>query len=194
MPRLFRLKSFVNNLSHKGSIYDGVEVFWLVVYRDNWASSQEQLTNGFIKNSDNSPFISEENLYELFSEEESNVFKEYLYRTHNKQGCEIRETHAQVEIEAWGYGDRAPGHKEGFYRIDVNDSYNLPFVVWGYYDVTHAKDVSWLVYGVESIEMVLDKFGITVTDINKLKTTIEDLKNNGLFVERHINIRERLTY
>jgi hypothetical protein len=67
-------------------------------------------------------------------------------------------------------------------------------VVWGYYDVTHAKDVSWLVYGVESIEMVLDKFGITVTDINKLKTTIEDLKNNGLFVERHINIRERLTY
>lgn len=194
MKRLFRLKSLVNNFSHKGSIYDGVEVCWLVVYRDNWTSSQEQLTNGYIKNSENPSYISEENLYELFSEEESNAFKEYIYGTHNKQECEIRETDAQIEIETWGYGDRALGHKEGFYRIDVNDSYNLPFVVWGYYDVTYAKDVSWLVYGVESIEMVLDKFGIAVTDINKLKTTIEDLKNNGLFVERHITIRERLTY
>ncbi len=193
MKRLFRLKSSVNNFSHKGSIYDGVEVFWFVVYRDNWTFSQEELTNGYIKNSENPPYISEENLYELFYEEESNALREYLHRTQNKLECEIRETDVGIEIETWGYGDKALGHKEGFYRIDVDDSYNLPFVVWGYYDVSYAKDVSWLVCGVESMEMVMDKFGIAITDISKLKTTIEDLKNKGLFVEREIKLRERLT-
>ena len=194
MERLFRLKSVLNNFSHKGNVYDGVEVFWLVVYRDNRASSQEQLTNGHIQDSENPFYISEENLYELFSEEESHALKEYLHRAHNEQECEIRETDSQIEVGTWGYGAKNLGHKEGFHRIDVNDSYDLPFVVWGYYDVTCAKDVSWLVYGAESIEMVLDKFGIAVTDINKLKTTIEDLKNNGLFVERPFKIRQGLTY
>jgi hypothetical protein len=194
MERLFRLKSVINNFSHKGNIYDGVEVFWLVVYRDNRASSQEQFTNGHIHDSEKPFYISEENLYELFSEAESHALKEYLHRACNEQGCEIRETDLRIEIGTWGYGARTLGHKEGFYRIDLNESYELPFIVWGYYDVTYAKDVSWLVYGVESIEMVLDKFGIAVTDINKLKSTIEDLKKDGLFVERPLKVRQGLTY
>ncbi len=191
MKRLYRLKSILNNFSHKGSIYDGVEVFWFVVYRDNLEFSQERQTNGH-DNSERQFYISEGNIYELFSEEESILLKEYLLRD-NRAGCEIKETDVDIEVETRGYGDRVLGHKEGYYRMDLDFNYDLPLIVWGYYDVTYAKDISWLAQGVESMKMVLDKFGITITNINKLKTTIEDLKSTGIFKEKNINLRERLT-
>ena len=150
----------------------------------------ERQTNGH-DHSERQFNTSEENIYELFSEEESSRLKEYLLN--NRIGCEIRETDFGIEVETWGHGDKLLGHKEGYRRIDLDLNYDLPFIVWGYYDVSYAKDISWLAQGVESMEMVLDKFGITITDINKLKSTIEDLKSKGIFKEKNITLRERLT-
>jgi len=193
MVRLFRLTSIVNNFPHRGKTYDGVEIRWFVVYRENPIVSYEKPLNGYLKNQDNLLHISEENVRELFTEEEANAFKEYLSKEHREE-CDIREADLLTEINPWGYGDKTLGHREGFYRLYQEDGYDLPFVVWGYYDVSHAKDVSWLMHGVESIETVLDKFGLTVTDVEALKTIIEEMKNQGLLVKREFRNKERITY
>jgi hypothetical protein len=192
MARLFRLKSVFDHFSHRGKVYDGVEICWFVVYRDTPINSHRKLLNGYLTNPDNSQYISEDNIYELFTEEEAEAFKEYLLKNHREQ-CQLREADIRSEVNSWGYGDKILSYREGFYRLDHEGDYNLPFIVWGYYDLSYAKDVSWLIYGVESIERILDKFGMTVTDLNILKTKIEEMKNQGLFVERETGNKERIT-
>jgi hypothetical protein len=193
MIKLFRVVSTVNNFPHRGRTYDGVEIHWFVVYRENPIASYEKLINGYLKDRDNPLYISEKNLQELFTEEEADALKEYLSKKHGEE-CDIREADLSTEIDPWGYGDKTPAYREGFYRLNQEDGYDLPFVVWGYYDISHAKDVTWLMHGVESLETVLDKFGLEVTDVDTLKTIMEEMKNRGLLVKREFRSRKRITY
>src|SRR6266849_7508771 len=153
---LFRVTSIVNNLSHEGEIYDGIEMKWFVVYRDSSNVSYDQVIINYTKNLDDSYRISENNLYELFTEKEANALKKYLLRAH-KQECGIKEADLLLEVYTLGYGNKALENREGYYRLDNEDGYDLPFVVWGYYDVSYGKDVSGLTHEMRLIERVLNK-------------------------------------
>lgn len=188
---LLRVTSIVNNLSHGGEIYDGVEMRWFVVYRDSPSVANNQVIMNHTKNLDNSHYVCENNLYELFTEKEANALKKYLLRVH-KQECEIKETDLLLEVYTLGYGNRVLGNREGYYRLDNEDNYDLPFVVWGYYDVSYGRDDSWLTYEMRLMERALNKSGIPITDKGKLKALIENLKDEGMIVERDIRKKERI--
>jgi len=190
MTRLFRVTSRVSNFSYKNGIYDSVEICWFVVYRETSSIPYEQIIKDYGKES-NSHCVFENNIRELFTEEEANSLKRYLLRVH-KQECEIKRADLLLEISTLGYGDIVTEEGEGFYRLNEEDEYDLPFVVWGYYDVSCARDVSWLMYGTEFVERVLDKIGVSIKDKGKLKAAIEDLKDEGLFVEKGIRSKERV--
>jgi len=140
MTRLFRVTSKAYDLPHKGRIYDAVEIFWFVVYRVNSAISHEQLIKNYVQDLNNLDYVSENNLYELFTEEEAGALKEYLLKVHEK-GYKIKEVDLSLEVYTLGYGDMILEEKEGYYKLNEEDRYNLPFVVWGYYNVSSAKDV-----------------------------------------------------
>ncbi|GEM_PF-1213401 len=189
---LFRVTSIINNLSHGGETYDGVEMRWFVVYRDSPGVDYDQVITNYAKNLDNSHYISENNLYELFTEKEANALKKYLLRVH-KQECDIKEADLPLEVYTLGYGNRVLGNREGYYRLDNEDSYDLPFIVWGYYDViSYGRDDSRLTYETRLMERALNKAGISITDKGKLKALIENLKDEGLIVERDIKEKKRI--
>ncbi len=179
---LFRVTSTINNLSHGGEIYKGVEISWFVVYRDGSDTTHEQIIKNYTKNLDNSQYISESNLYELFTEKEADALKRYLLRVH-KQGCKIKEADLSLEVYTLGYGNKILGSREGYYRLDNEDDYDLPFIVWGYYDISHGSDISWPTYEMRLIERALNKSGIHTTR-EQLRSLIENLKSEGLIIDR----------
>jgi hypothetical protein len=190
MTRLFRVTSRVKGFSYKNRVYDSVEICWFVVYRETPSIPYEQILRDCCDQL-NSHYVSENNIKELFTEEEANALKRYILRVH-KEECEVKRADPLLEIYTLGYGDIVPGEGEGFYRLNEEDGYDLPFVVWGYYDVGSSRDVSWLTYGMEFVERVLDKIGLSVKDKDRLREAIEDLKDEGLFVEKGITSKDRL--
>lgn len=185
MTKLFRITSKVNKFTYQKRVYDPVEICWFVVHRATPFVYFEQLIVSYGKDLYNSHHFFENNIKELFTEQEANILKEYLLRTH-KQECEVKRADLLLEAYTLGYGDIVPGDGEGFYRLNEEDSYDLPFLVWGYYDLIHAEDVSWVAYGTQFVERVLDKIGVSITDKDKLNAAIEELKEEGLFVERGV--------
>lgn len=183
MTKLFTVKSRVSKFSHRERIYDFIEFHWFVVYRETSPFSYDELIEDCRKRLDNSYYISENNVNELFTEEEAEALKEYILRTQNQE-CEIEEANLLLESYTLAYDDIVLGHEEGFYRLDEEEGYDLPFVVWGYYDVGHAEDISWLDYGMKFIERALDKIGMSVTSRDKLRFIVKELKDEGLFVDR----------
>jgi transcriptional regulator CtsR len=191
MTKLFRVTSKVNKFSYQKRVYDSVEICWFVIHRENSSVSYVELIKNYGKEVNNSQDMFENNIKELFTEQEANILKEYLHRKH-KQKCEIKRAELLLEAYTLGYGDLVPDSGEGFYKLNDEDGYDLPFVAWGYYDTTDAEDVSWLAYGTEFIEKVLDKIGVSITDKEKLSEAIEELKEEGLFVERGIKMKSRV--
>ncbi|MBI2487074.1 MAG: hypothetical protein HYW01_08960 [Deltaproteobacteria bacterium] len=191
MTKLFRVASKVNNFSYQKRVYDSVEICWFVIHRETPFVSYVELMKNSGKELNNSQDMFENNIKELFTEQEANILKEYLLRNH-KQKCEMKRADLLLEAYTLGYGDLVPDSGEGFYKLNEEDSYDLPFVVWGYYDITHAEDVSWLAYGTEFIERVLDKIGVSITDKEKLSEAIEELKEEGLFVEKGVKKKSRV--
>lgn len=191
MIKLFRVTSKVNNFSHQNRVYDSVEMCWFVVHRESPFVSYEQIIENYGKQLNNSNPVFENNIKELFTDEEANLLKEYLLRA-NKQKCEVKRADLLLEAYTLGYGDLVPDYGEGFYNLGDENGYDLPFVVWGYYDITDAEDLSWLAYGTEFVERILDRIGVSITDKEKLSAAIAELKEEGIFVERGVKMKSRV--
>ncbi|HSE83135.1 MAG TPA: hypothetical protein VLB01_01140 [Thermodesulfobacteriota bacterium] len=185
MTKLFTVKSRVSKFIHRERVYDFVEFQWFVVYRETSTFSYDELIESYRNKLDNSYYISESNISELFTEEEADALKEYLLRTLNHE-CEIEEANLLIESYTLAYEDIILGHEEGFYRLNEEEGYDLPFIVWGYYDVSYAEDISWLEYGMKFIERALNRVGISVTSRDKLGSIVRELKDEGLFVDKGI--------
>jgi hypothetical protein len=188
VAKLFRVRSVFNNFPHSGKVYDEVEVLWFVVHREDLSPSHEQVMEDYRRNFNNPTHTFESNLSELFTEEEAKALREYLLRAH-KEGCEMREVDLSHENIPSGCGDKTLGNEEGYYRLDNEYGYDLPVVVWGYYNVSYAKDVSWLTNGMEFVERTLDRIGISITDKERLKSIIIEMKGGGLFVDRSVKTK-----
>ena len=191
MTKLFRVTSKVNNFTYHKRVYDSVEICWFVVHRKTPFASYVQLIKNYGKELNNSHHIFENNIKELFTEQEANILKDYLNRDH-KLECEIKKADLLLEAYTLGYGDIVPDYGDGFYKLNEEDGYDLSFVVWGFYDINLAEDVSWLSYGTEFVERVLDKVGVSIKDKDKLNRVIEELKEEGLFVEKGVKKKNRV--
>lgn len=178
MTKLFRVRSKINHFPHEERIYDSVELCWFVVYRECPAFSYERLVEEYGEKSDGSSFISENNLNELFTEEEAKILKEYILRVH-KQGCVVKEANLPLEYYSFGYEDIVLGYEEGLYKLNEEDGYDLPFIVWGYYDAGCAQDVSRL------------KHRAAATDKDESKSAVKDLKEEGLPVAEGVKEQEK---
>ncbi|MGH7889775.1 MAG: hypothetical protein ACRENF_04415, partial [Thermodesulfobacteriota bacterium] len=136
MPRLFRVTSKVDNFSYRDRVYDSVEVCWFVVHRENPVFSSDEVITELRelgKEVENLRPIFENNIKELFTCGEACALKEYLF-TVRKHKCEIKRANLFLESYTLGYADTLPEFGQGFYRLTQDDSYDLPFSVWGYYD------------------------------------------------------------
>jgi len=190
MANLFRVHSLANNFSYHKKVYDSVEISWFVVHRKTPFVSYVELIKNYGRELNRSHYIFENNIKELFTEEEANALKEYLLTKH-RQECVIKSADLILEAYTLGYGDIVPDYGEGFYKLNEEDGYDLPFVAWGFYDTSLAKDVSWLANGTEFVERVLDKMGVSINDKYKLKEAIEELKEEGLLVEKGVKKTNR---
>lgn len=191
MTKLFTVKSRASKFSHRERLYDFVEFHWFVVYRETSTFSYDELIESYKKKLDNSYYFSESNISELFTEEEACALKEYLLRTLDYEPI-VEEANLLLESYTLPYEDIVLGHQEGFYRLNEQEGYDLPFVVWGYYDVSYAEDISWLEYGMKFIEKALNKMGTSVTSRDKLRFIVKELKDEGLFVERGIKQKKEV--
>lgn len=191
MTKLFTVKSRASKFSHRERLYDFVEFHWFVVYRETSTFSYDELIESYKKKLDNSYYFSESNISELFTEEEACALKEYLLRTLDYEPI-VEEANLLLESYTLPYEDIVLGHQEGFYRLNEQEGYDLPFVVWGYYDVSYAEDISWLEYGMKFIEKALNKMGTSVTSRDKLRFVVKELKDEGLFVERGIKQKKEV--
>ena len=185
MTKLFTVKSRASKFIHRERVYDFVEFHWFVVYRETSTFSYDELMESYKNKLDNSYYTSEGNISELFTEEEAYALKEYLLRILGHES-DIEEANLLLESYTLPYEDIVLGHQEGFYRLNEEEGYDLPFVVWGYYDVSYAEDISWLDYGMKFIERALDRIGMSVTSRDKLGSIVKELKDEGLFVDRGI--------
>lgn len=105
-------------------------------------------------NLNNSSYAFENNLYELFTEEETSALKEYLLNVHEK-GYTIKEVDLSLEAYTLGYGDMVLEEKEGYYKLNEEDRYNLPLVIRGYYDVSSARNIT----GIEPVSGIITQSG-----------------------------------
>jgi len=73
---------------------------------------------------------------ELFTWDEARQLKAYLDQHHGDQGdTVIKEVTLPVENNVMGFGARAVGGGDDFYRLSEEPEYSLPFKVLGYFNL-----------------------------------------------------------
>jgi hypothetical protein len=73
---------------------------------------------------------------ELFTFDEANALKEYLDREHGRYGVtEIKEAELPCPQNVIGIGAMSVGGGDDFYTLDEEETYSLPFKVWGYFNL-----------------------------------------------------------
>ena len=129
------LKKFKNNAQ--------VTLHWFRKDRPQPIGSYEQLIQSYKQLTDPDQRRRAERMVdELFTEEEFFALRDYL-RIH--QGADLRTgvlvpPVSGVKYESEGkpgllrpFSQRVDGEGGGFYRLDEEPTYTLPFAVWGYY-------------------------------------------------------------
>lgn len=144
---LYRLSSTVNGFPHRGGLYDGVKLHWLVMERDNpFHPDYSKL----IVDQSGDPY--ERYLVdELFTREEVDQFRPYLFRSIGDSiqlPIEDEEVELPLRSKTEDGATLLPmsavsaGGDTDFYQIWKHEDYDLPFKVDGYYCIGDAELVS----------------------------------------------------
>lgn len=132
--RLYRVTSRIRRfLGHQSA---DVEVLWLVVGRAEPLGPYDKLIEDF-----RGEEWAVRAVNELFSAAEARAFREYLLRVYGPgSGSAITVTVTEVPVpiakDALLARDVEVGGCWGFYRLYEENSYDLEFDVWGYYDAS----------------------------------------------------------
>jgi len=136
--RLYGVYSEVNDFDSWGARWKSVTINWFVVDRKIPPVPYETSIKSYRPNSkDPGKYRYPEGFIdECFTYQETNALTEYLKRYPGE--CKISEVELPIEPNLAGNGALAIGGLEGFYMLSKDENYNLPFKVWGYYDLRFA--------------------------------------------------------
>ena len=147
--KLHEVISIVPRFSHRGGIFKDVQINWFIKHRDGDNEppvpyeeaivGYEQLSAARKNSQEGTP---EEAVRELFTEGEAEALREYLLAVHNDDTATLEEINLPLDDKhTWPLGGLhivTPGPC-GFYMLSEEPRYNLPFKVWGFYDVRDCE-------------------------------------------------------
>ncbi|MGH3499764.1 MAG: hypothetical protein ACRDQA_02505 [Nocardioidaceae bacterium] len=142
--KLYRLTSVIDGWPHRDALYDGVKVEWFVEDRPVPVGDYRQLLSPYREEArfdGQGTIVAGSDLVdELFTAEEAEQFAEYLKTAHDED-----VTRTEVELprplynengaEYLSVGSVPVGGGTDFHMLSHQESYELPFKVWGYYRV-----------------------------------------------------------
>jgi hypothetical protein len=76
---------------------------------------------------------------EFFTEDEAQMFVEYIRTHHDDKSATIEPATLPIESNRMGNGAMAVGGNTDFLRLDHSLDYDLPFKVWGFYSLTGCE-------------------------------------------------------
>lgn len=131
-PRLYRVKSVVD----KYDGYKNVTFKWFVSQRKPEDRPPISYEIGLVPSLQDD-FYTKDFLRELFTEKEALALVSYVLPKGGN--IEIKEIELPIKKIFVGYGSIAVGGMCDFYRLDKSSDYNLPFEVWGYFDLGEGE-------------------------------------------------------
>jgi hypothetical protein len=76
----------------------------------------------------------------MFALDQANALKEYLEQNHPRWGtATIEKVELPIPNRTFGFRAIGGGRYEGFFRLEEDSDYSLPFKAWGYFDVRDCE-------------------------------------------------------
>jgi hypothetical protein len=136
VPALYRAISVVHRFPYRGSRYNCVSIYWFVDRRETPVAPYEQVIEGYANLSERDQHMAQTIADEALTAEEVELLREYLHRVHDD--C-IWTRSVDLPIKnvngTMPFGGVPAGGGCDFYMMPEEDGYDLPFRVWGYFDV-----------------------------------------------------------
>ena len=133
LPKVYQVTSVVKKYKN----CKDVPFSWFMIDRKKPLIPYEKgIINYLGKNS-----YSESAIDELFTNREAKRLVAYLEKEHKDDTLKINIDEQKLPIanNLIGYGGNAVGGMDGFYMLDKEKNYNLPFKAWGYFDLRNCK-------------------------------------------------------
>src|SRR5262245_59735695 len=100
-----------------------------------------ELINGYADEAD-PPYYPMGAIDELFTLDQAQALVSYLDRVHGDAGeAKITAAKLPIELNMMGVGAIPTGGGQDFYMLAKEDEYNLPFKVYGYFDLRHHEPI-----------------------------------------------------
>jgi hypothetical protein len=112
-----------------------VTLSWFVVDRSSPVVTYTEAIAGYDAIDKDYRFLAEGAVDEYFTFEEAQALVEYLTREHPGDGHEISRVSLPIEENIMGIGAIPVGGPQGFLMLSKREGWNLPFQVYGYYDL-----------------------------------------------------------
>ena len=135
LPKLFHCKCTTPELKSRGGVYHDVTFNWFI-HRRETLTFEPHLYCTLGEEADAYALGAAE---ELFTEEELTLFKAYIDREHEETPLDIKSEDFYINDNIMGLGAIPVGGSTDFYMIYMEDRYDLPFKVMGYYDLRECK-------------------------------------------------------
>lgn len=136
LPKLYGVTSVVKKYDN----YKEVPFNWFVSDRKKPLIPYEKAIMNYVKGDG----YSEGAIDESFTKQEADQLVTYLQREHKEAILEtnIVEEKLPIASNSMGFGATPVGGGDGFYMLEKEKNYNLPFKIWGYFDLRNCKNVN----------------------------------------------------
>lgn len=166
---LFRARSFIETLPRGEVVFRDVAVHWFHVGAREASRPYERLIDGYNALDEPQRAYARRHIDELFTAQEVEQLRRYLdrldtqtvrYGTINGQRLHADEAVLPLPGGTAGYTDHPVGGTADVYRLAEHDGYDLPFAVYGYFDLSMPWLGDKIEQSVDYLRRALQSLGV----------------------------------
>jgi len=186
--KLFDCYSVVDEFSFRNWLFDEVHIGWIVTSRkDDTPKNYKELIEDYDENNQNCMYPRAA-VDEAFTESEIEQLKQYLENLN--RNFEIEEINLPFGNNWSGVSTLPIGSWEGFYPLYLEDSYNLPFEVEGYFRITdELKFKKTFKNEINYLKKILSTLNIAPPNEKEIKEAIKQLEKEGNLISVSIEVK-----
>ncbi len=187
--KLFDCYSVVDEFSFRNWLFDEVHIGWIVTSRkDDTPKNYKELIEDYDENNQNCMYPRAA-VDEAFTESEIEQLKQYLENLN--RNFEIEEINLPFGNNWSGVSTLPIGSWEGFYPLYLEDSYNLPFEVEGYFRITdELKFKKTFKNEINYLKKILATLNFAPPKDEEIKEAIKQLEKEGNLISVSIEVKK----
>jgi len=137
----YQVTSTVRNLEYEGWIYDGVTIYWYYRDREIALVSYEQIIEGYDFYCQLPGVYPEMTVDQMLTYDEAKLLRDYLTNSDSHMEPKIMESDLYIGSKIAHFRHTWCEHGRGIYNLYLEEGYELPFKVAGYFEIGNTKPI-----------------------------------------------------